>query len=143
MMPLRLIMPSDSATASSLNAGAAVCDAASRRRHRHGYQSSDPAAEAPRVACCRERRSPASGALGRFGPAAPTDAVVLETERRDICRIVLVAPVEDDRRAQVALDLVEVRIPELLPFGHEQHRVGAFERFVSFGAERELAVFGP
>src|SRR5687768_11871631 len=89
----------------------------------------------------------AGGKLARWrggGDATtPTDTEVLKTERLELRGIVLVAPVKYDRRLQFLPHDCEVGIPELLPFGYQQQRVGTVKRLIGVVAERKLAALQP
>ena len=50
--------------------------------------------------------------------------------------IVNISAVEDDGRAQCALDGIEVGAAKFLPFGHDGQRVGALERLGTALAQR-------
>ena len=78
-----------------------------------------------------EPRNPAPPVIEHsHRPVSAADRAIREAELLHLARIVEIAAVEDDRTRQRALDAREVRVPELVPLGDDDERVGALERVV-------------
>src|SRR5512132_2288689 len=58
------------------------------------------------------------------------DRIVSKAHFAQICRLVDVAAIENDRVGEQILDTAEIRTAELIPFGHDQQSGGAVERIV-------------
>ena len=72
----------------------------------------------------RHRTPPRSARL----KLAATDGVVREAQLLHHGRVVEIAAVEDHRRLELLLEVVEVRAAEFLPLRDDRQRIGAFER---------------
>src|SRR5258706_16400429 len=60
---------------------------------------------------------------------ATADRIIAEAGTRHLRRIIEISPVEYRRRAQRALDGVEIRAAKFPPFGHDRERIRAIEHF--------------
>src|SRR5690242_3924250 len=67
--------------------------------------------------------------------------VILQALRAQRRRVVEVAAVEHGGRLQRLLDRREVRAAELLPFGDDGERVGAFERLAGIRQDGHRPIF--
>src|SRR6202140_976316 len=73
--------------------------------------------------------------LGFF---ATTDCIITEAGARHLRRVVEISPVEYRRRAQRALDGVEIRAAKFPPFGHDGERIQSREHFGAGLAEDQI-----
>ena len=101
---------------------------AARQNHRNQR------AHWPLIAVWPPRRS-----LGRRADRlAAADRIIAEAGAHHVQRVVEVAPVEDHRRLQRLLHVVEIRTAKFLPFGDDGERIGAFEGLGAALAQGEI-----
>src|ERR1700730_13770122 len=73
-----------------------------------------------------------------LGSFATADRIITEAGAGHVRRVIDVAPVEDRRGAQHALDVVEIRAAKFPPFGDDGERIRTVEHLGAGLAEDEI-----